>query len=261
MHNDPANNAMAVSISQSAARANPKRGFWEVFAVALVVSVSVHGTLVAWSRTLPPLPERAAGSAASAPSATQVDETDLVDVSKSSGDAVVRGDENKVQGGSESTLAKAVPAATKPPEVSKVDPTPPKPPEHEASSLQQRASARTIALGEWTSLLEVKSGAPKDKTLDGRADVQPLKSQQVAAGGFITVGTFRSVVAALLLRADAPAAGGQADQLFDGLPHKGQTPIVYQGTVSQSPFQSRFTMNVPKASIEDVTALVNSLKK
>lgn len=116
-------------------------------------------------------------------------------------------------------------------------------------------------------LLGVKSGAPKDKTVDGRADAQSLKSLKVASGGFMTLGSFRALAAVFFIRGsgggsedDMLDVSGKMEKLFQGLPNKGQTPIVYQGTVSEGPFRSRFSLNIPKASLDDFSALMNVVK-
>jgi hypothetical protein len=104
----------------------------------------------------------------------------------------------------------------------------------------------------------VKSGAPKDKTLDARSDVQAFHSMQVASGGFLTLGSFRSLAGLGLGRAGGPDAmlGNEIERIFAGLPNKGTTPIVFQGNVTQSPLRSRFTFNLPKASLDDISALI-----
>lgn len=115
-------------------------------------------------------------------------------------------------------------------------------------------------------LLSVKTGAPKDKTLDARADLQTFKTLQAASGGFMTIGSFRALLAAFAphrsgLGEDAAFdVSGKVEQIFQGLPNKGASPIVVQGTVSQSPLRSRFTLNVPKGTLDDVAALMSQFR-
>ena len=85
----------------------------------------------------------------------------------------------------------------------------------------------------------------------------------------MTLGSFRSLAGLFAVRrqgaGDRPEddmldVSAKVEKLFQGLPNKGQTPIVYQGSVSQGPLRSRFSLNVPKASLEDVAALMSSAK-
>ena len=116
-------------------------------------------------------------------------------------------------------------------------------------------------------LLEVKAGAAKEKLLESRADVQGLKQLKVTTGGFITLRSFHSLLDVFLLSSTSTIDGGDvtsppsSDDSFAKLPNKGETPIVYQGSVVTSPLRTKVTLNVPKGSIDDVTALVKMFRR
>lgn len=128
MQNVGAAEAMPPSVSQSAARANPKRQLRDVGLTAgltaLLLSLVAHGALVGatalrGARLEPPPP----------PATTAPLETDLVDVERSSGDAVLRGDETKAQGTPTNDEGPAAAAAPKEPAAAKAPtPAPDRPP-------------------------------------------------------------------------------------------------------------------------------------
>jgi len=110
-------------------------------------------------------------------------------------------------------------------------------------------------------LLQAKAGGA---TLDGRADLAALKVGNLNGGGFFSARTFRSSVMSLLLfrtkRAGAQGSEGEQlmqeakelDQMMDGLPSKGRSPIFYES--SATPTELRASIVVPKSTFEEIAA-------
>jgi hypothetical protein len=115
---------MVLSISQSAAGANRNASTrLTVALIALLSSVLLHGVMIAASALHRAPPIEPPASNGDGPGLAAV-ETDLVEVDKSTGDAVVRGDEDKAQG-----VAQGGPAAPAPepaPTLAKSPPVAPK---------------------------------------------------------------------------------------------------------------------------------------
>jgi hypothetical protein len=120
-------------------------------------------------------------------------------------------------------------------------------------------------------LAMVKNGAPKEKTLDSRADVAQLKSERAVSLGYMTLDSFQSLGSSwFTMRSDKAGANwddmlkqnGQLEAMLAGLPNKASTPIVYEASLtSADPLVSRFTLNVPKGTIADVAALIQIVSR
>lgn len=91
---------------------------------------------------------------------------------------------------------------------------------------------------------------PKQAALRTREGLEALKGTPRVAGGFLTVASFSGQLGA------AGAHGADADQMISALPHHGQTPIVYTADLSASGPELSSSFLVPRASIEDIGALV-----
>ena len=116
-------------------------------------------------------------------------------------------------------------------------------------------------------LLSVKTGAPKDKQLESRADVAAMKNANDVSIGFISLDSFRGLAASfLMMRAGdmggkAPfdgmwAASKKMDEFIAGLPNKASTPMTFETVqVTSEPLVGKFTFTVPKGSITDAMKL------
>jgi len=93
----------------------------------------------------------------------------------------------------------------------------------------------------------------KQAVLRTREGLDALKGTPRVAGGFLTIASFAGQLSA------AGVHGTDADKMISALPHHGQTPILYTADVSANGPELRTSFVVPRASVEDLGALVPAL--
>jgi hypothetical protein len=93
---------------------------------------------------------------------------------------------------------------------------------------------------------------PKQAVLRTREGLEALRGTPRHAGGFVTLASFSTQISAAGAHADA-------DKLLSALPHHGQTPMLYSAEVNASGPEISSSVTVPRASIEDLGALLPAL--
>ncbi|MFO0612356.1 MAG: hypothetical protein U0414_07205 [Polyangiaceae bacterium] len=118
-----------------------------------------------------------------------------------------------------------------------------------------------------TRLEMVKNGAPAEKTLAQKSGFDVTAKHTMA--GFWTLESLRGLGLNVLANINAKGqtnpvdglldASDSLDKLFEGLPNKGASPMQYGVTVtSTSPLVSSFILNIPKGTVADAKALIDS---
>ncbi|MEP7053343.1 MAG: hypothetical protein ABJB12_23470 [Pseudomonadota bacterium] len=91
---------------------------------------------------------------------------------------------------------------------------------------------------------------PKQPVLRTREGLEALKGASRHAGGFLSIASFSRQLSA------AGAADADSDQIISALPHHGRTPILYSAEVNANGPVVSSSFTVPRASVEDLGALM-----
>lgn len=95
----------------------------------------------------------------------------------------------------------------------------------------------------------------KQSTIESRKDLRSLKSDKTATGGYLTA---MGLVSAFLQGRGGFSSPSSAKKIATGLPHHGDTAMVFSSTVEAGPSVS-WKMSIPSAVFEDMGAAVMSI--
>jgi hypothetical protein len=102
---------------------------------------------------------------------------------------------------------------------------------------------------------KMSNAIKKQSTIENRKDLRGLKSDKTATGGYFTA---MAIVSKILQRAAGFSSRGSAKKMAAGLPHHGETAMVFSSAVEGGPSVS-WKMSIPSAVFADLGAAAMTL--